>query len=326
MDLPGVAYGMIFDASNTMYAVAAGAIYTVTTNGLVSLFPTTMTNLLYTSGIAMDNQGNLVVHTYTYTSDSSNSPFNYSHFASVIAPSGVVLTNIFAGSSEYLGGVDGGASGPVVDGSNYIYLSIQTLSRGGGGNIAQISETGATQVISSHFSYQGGFMAYSPVSAPFSDLPDTPNIIGQPQSQTVPIGGTATFSAHALIPPFTYQWYFNQTNAIPGATNGVLTLNNVTLDQVGTYSAVVSNSAGSATSQLAQLNALPALDIHMDPVITLHGGVGLTYDLQYIDMFGPTNQPWTTLVTITLTNSAENYTDLSATGQPVRFYRIVQDQ
>jgi hypothetical protein len=86
-----------------------------------------------------------------------------------------------------------------------------------------------------------------------------PGIVSQPQSQAVPQGGTATFSVGADgQAPFQYQWYFNGTTKLSGAanptaTNATLVLTNLQFSQSGTYSVVVSNALGSATSQPATL-------------------------------------------------------------------------
>jgi len=40
-----------------------------------------------------------------------------------------------------------------------------------------------------------------------------PGIVMQPGNQTVPVGGTATFTVTASgMPPLSYQWSFNGTN------------------------------------------------------------------------------------------------------------------
>jgi uncharacterized repeat protein (TIGR01451 family) len=65
-------------------------------------------------------------------------------------------------------------------------------------------------------------------------------ITNQPASLTVRAGATATFNVGASgTPPFTYQWFFNGTNLLAGATSATLTLTNVTATQAGTYSASV---------------------------------------------------------------------------------------
>ncbi len=53
--------------------------------------------------------------------------------------------------------------------------------------------------------------------------------------------------------PLTYQWYFNFTNVLSGATNNTLTLSQVTPAQAGTYDVAVANAFGSVTSAPANL-------------------------------------------------------------------------
>jgi subtilisin family serine protease len=87
-----------------------------------------------------------------------------------------------------------------------------------------------------------------------------PSITTQPASQTVTAGATATFSVAASgTAPFTYQWRKNGT-AIAGATaSSYTTPATTTADSGSTFSVVVSNSVGSATSANATLtvNAVP---------------------------------------------------------------------
>ncbi|HLH56203.1 MAG TPA: immunoglobulin domain-containing protein [Verrucomicrobiae bacterium] len=79
-----------------------------------------------------------------------------------------------------------------------------------------------------------------------TDLP--PAIIRQPLSQTVGIGNPAAFIADASgSQPLFWQWFFNGT-LIPDATNSILTLPSVRPNQAGSYSAVVSNALGTATT------------------------------------------------------------------------------
>jgi hypothetical protein len=95
-----------------------------------------------------------------------------------------------------------------------------------------------------------------------------PTINTQPASQSAYVGDTVNFSASASgTPPLVYQWYFNATNALPGATNASLTLANVQLYQAGAYNVIVTNSTGSAVSSNALLTVqivppppLPAYD------------------------------------------------------------------
>lgn len=80
-----------------------------------------------------------------------------------------------------------------------------------------------------------------------------PIITSQPGSQTVALGGTATFSVSATgTPAPTYQWRRDGA-PLAGATGATLTLNGVTSAQAGNYTVVVSNAAGDATSSPATL-------------------------------------------------------------------------
>ena len=78
-------------------------------------------------------------------------------------------------------------------------------------------------------------------------------ITSQPQSQSVVRGANVPFSVTASGQgPFSYQWQFQNAN-LPGATNSTLVLTNVQPSQTGTYSVVVSNVFGTATSTNASL-------------------------------------------------------------------------
>jgi hypothetical protein len=87
--------------------------------------------------------------------------------------------------------------------------------------------------------------------------PTPPVIAGQPANQTVNVGSTATFSVTATgTAPISYQWTLAATN-LPGATSPNLVLNNVQLNQAGTYAVIVTNAYGSAVSS----NAILAVNV-----------------------------------------------------------------
>jgi uncharacterized delta-60 repeat protein len=80
-----------------------------------------------------------------------------------------------------------------------------------------------------------------------------PAIALPPQSRAVPAGGTATFSASVMGPgPFQYQWFKDEVPVI-GATAGTLTLAAVRATDGGRYRVMVTNAAGSVTSEPATL-------------------------------------------------------------------------
>jgi hypothetical protein len=142
----------------------------------------------------------------------------------------------------------------------------------------------------------------------------------QPQSQTVLAGSNVTFTASARGPALSYQWLFNGTNVLAGATNSTLSLTSLGWSQSGNYSVIASNFAGAISSQSAMLTVVPIRGIVMP--ITLSGDIGSFWRIDYIDDLGNTNN-WAALASVTLTNTSQTYLDASALSQPHRFYRVV---
>ncbi|HEY2952195.1 MAG TPA: immunoglobulin domain-containing protein, partial [Verrucomicrobiae bacterium] len=84
-----------------------------------------------------------------------------------------------------------------------------------------------------------------------------PSILTPPVSLVVTQGSTATLSVTAAgDQPLSYQWRFNGTTPLAGATNAVLTIPNVQPVHSGTYAVLVSNSVGAVTSAVATLTVL----------------------------------------------------------------------
>ncbi|MGO8675015.1 MAG: beta strand repeat-containing protein, partial [Limisphaerales bacterium] len=93
-----------------------------------------------------------------------------------------------------------------------------------------------------------------------------PGIVTQPVSQGVAAGANVSFSVTASgTPPLSYQWQFNGAN-LSGATTSSLTLTNVQTANAGSYTVVVTNSAGSVSSAAAVLTVLTAPAIVTEPV------------------------------------------------------------
>lgn len=87
-------------------------------------------------------------------------------------------------------------------------------------------------------------------------LGNAPAFITQPISQTVVIGNSVTFTVtYSSSSTPTFQWRKNGVN-IAGATNSSYTIAGVSLDDAGSYTVVVTNLAGSTTSNAAVLTAL----------------------------------------------------------------------
>jgi hypothetical protein len=95
--------------------------------------------------------------------------------------------------------------------------------------------------------YNAGSFGKCPVTA------QAPTISAQPQSRSANAGASVTFSVTADgTAPLSYQWRREGTN-IATATGATLQLTNVQLANAGTYSVIVTNSAGSILSSNASL-------------------------------------------------------------------------
>ncbi|PYJ07974.1 MAG: hypothetical protein DME25_02580, partial [Verrucomicrobia bacterium] len=87
----------------------------------------------------------------------------------------------------------------------------------------------------------------------------SPVILTQPQSQAVSAGQDATFTVTASgAAPLSYQWRFNATNLLAGATASSFTRTNAQSSDAGNYSVIITNSAGSVTSVEASLTVVVA--------------------------------------------------------------------
>jgi lysophospholipase L1-like esterase len=138
-----------------------------------------------------------------------------------------------------------------------------------------------------------------------------PAISLQPQSRTNVIGTTAGFTVSASgTPPLSYQWQFNGAN-IGGATGSSFTVANVQTSDAGSYSVVVTNVAGSATSGVAALTVLVPPSITTQPqsrtnvvgtTATFNGAASGTAPLSYQWQFNGANLPGATGTSLTLNN------------------------
>src|ERR1019366_2201052 len=96
------------------------------------------------------------------------------------------------------------------------------------------------------------FGSATSANAPLTvDVP--PSITTQPQDQNVNQGAGAAFDVVGSgTTPLSYQWQLNGVG-IAGATTSSYTLNNVQPADAGTYTVIVTNTAGSVTSSNAIL-------------------------------------------------------------------------
>jgi hypothetical protein len=158
-----------------------------------------------------------------------------------------------------------------------------------------------------------------------------PVITNQPSDQVVLLGTTAQFTVGASSEfPLSYQWYFNQTAPIVSPpTFATLSLPDVTVEEAGLYSVVVSSAYGSATSRLAALTVVAPLVSHVarnsNGSVTL-GFVGLPDTTTRVWAASNLASPifWQPIFTntSTTTNGTWQFTDTNTIHFPERFYRF----
>jgi hypothetical protein len=138
-----------------------------------------------------------------------------------------------------------------------------------------------------------------------------PTIASQPANQTIAASQTAIFTVEASgAKPLFFQWR-HDSNLLAGATNNILTLTNVQVNQAGSYSVDVFNPFGSVISTRAVLTVLiPAYIIQQPQSLRIGGGSNasftvtassrtpFTYQWRHngLNLLGATN------ATLTLTN------------------------
>ncbi len=160
--------------------------------------------------------------------------------------------------------------------------------------------------------------------------PAPPVIAMQPESQTVNQGGTATFTVNASgTAPLAYQWRHASTN-LPGATGSSFAKINVQPTDAGSYSVVISNVAGFATSDDAVLTVIQTQPPRIDLITTLADGrIHLRFagNAGQYSVEGATNLSspvdWIELTNLITTTNGFEYVD-SQTNLPKRFYRAKQ--
>ena len=229
----------------------------------------------------------------------------------------------FVGSTLYGTTWYGGSSGNGVvfkvntDGSGYTVLKSLT-GRDGTWPQAGVVLAGSTLYGTTE---GGGDFSYGVV---FSLRLSPPSVTKQPLTQTAETGTTPWFSVEVTnaLQEATYQWYFNGTNALGGATNAFVQLTNVQPVQAGAYTVVVTNLVGAVTSAPALLSVIPPVVRTVVPAVHLLGGTGSFLHLEYADSLAAPQ--WSSFTNVTLASGPQLCFDLSQPLPPQRFYRTWQ--
>ena len=211
-----------------------------------------------------------------------------------------------------------------------------------------LGDNGATFEVA--ISNSAGNVTSNPAQLTVTVLPVPPAITTQPANATVAVGETATFSVTATgTAPLAYQWMLNGVS-IDGATTQTYTTGPTTLgDNGGTFTVSVTNTAGTVTSNPAQLmvtalpvppaittqpaNATVAVGETATFSVTATGTAPLAYQwmLNGVSIDGATTQTYTTgattlgdngaTFTVSVSNAADTVTSnpaqLTVTAVPV---------
>jgi uncharacterized repeat protein (TIGR03803 family) len=265
-----------------------GTIFKITPTGvLTTLYSLDFTDGAYPfAGLIQASDGNFYGTTYTGVSSINGTLFR-------ITPGGALTTLVsFNGSDD--GAYPESALVQGADGN--LYGTTTTGGTGGQGTVFRLTFTSA------------------------------PQIVTQPVNQTAVAGESVSFYVTVFgAMPLSYQWQENGTNVNSG-TNRVLTLVGVTPGEAGTYSVIVSNALGTATSVGAVLSVIvPPLfqsAIQADGMLTLtwSATVGQIYQVQYTTNLN--NKSWIDLGTsVTAASSTVSASD-NIVPDSQRFYRI----
>jgi N-acetylneuraminic acid mutarotase len=141
-----------------------------------------------------------------------------------------------------------------------------------------------------------------------------PAITTQPTNNTVSPNGSVTLNVSATGGNLSYQWQLNGTN-IAGANANSLTITNVSSTNIGVYSVIVNNAAGSVTSSSV---TLASVDIRMFAGVIVNGPLGSNYLIQATSNL---LSGWTTLTNVALPTQPYIYIDYSSPTNSQQFYR-----
>lgn len=158
----------------------------------------------------------------------------------------------------------------------------------------------------------------------YTIVAECPRVVAQPQTQTAEAGSVPCFSVRANGGrPLCYQWFFNGTNVIRGATNSILQLCADQPEQSGLYSVVITNCYAGATSTPATLNVIAPIARKTVPALTLMGQTGSFLNLDHRGT-PDSSANWQTFDTVSVTSSVQSYFDLTLPLASQRFYRASQ--
>jgi hypothetical protein len=261
-DVWTVDYG-IGAAPTTFTSIGTYTALSSTTGGVFG-----KSNRTFSFGSALDNQSQDVwirIATLTTATGSGSRPIvgidnvtlSYTSVAAVTNP--VVITSQPQSRTNNAGTaatftVSASGTGPIT--YQWLKEGVPLFDGGNlfGANASLLTMTNVSSTDAGHYSVMLSNPANTVTSSIVTLTVNDPIITTQPISRTNVAGDIANFFVGAAgTAPISYQWYFNGTNALAAGTTNSLNLTNVqTLDE-GSYSAVITDAAGSITSSVATL-------------------------------------------------------------------------
>lgn len=215
------------------------------TNATLTLPSVTTADSAVYNAVATNSAGWALSNDLILTINTTNvaPSFTLQPFPSATSPEGAALTLSATAVGTPTPSYQWRKNGTALTGATNSTLSFSAL---------KLADSGTYSVIATNLAGSATSIN-SVLTVVASSLTSAPVITTQPASQTVARKGTVLFTVAASGSPTpTYQWYRNGT-PIAGETNSSYAIKTVSPSQAGTYTAVATNSAGSATSQGAVL-------------------------------------------------------------------------
>jgi hypothetical protein len=167
-------------------------------------------------------------------------------------------------------------------------FTLSNLQIADGGTFSVVVSNGAASVTSAS--------ATLIINSPSNSGGTVPAITNQPASQTAAVGGSATFSVGASgTAPLSYQWKRDGI-VLSGASTATLSLTSIQSSDAGSYTVVVTNTAGNATSSAATLTvglpggSKPAITVQ-PASLSLPSGVSASFVVTAVGA-GPLTFQW----------------------------------
>ena len=157
-----------------------------------------------------------------------------------------------------------------------------------------------------------------------------PTMLEHPASQSVTSGSSVTLSVSASGESLSYQWYKGGSviagatgSIITGATSATYTIGSASESDAGAYSVVVSNSAGSVTSNAATLSVVAVPAIIEQPVALTEAEPGSSVTLSVIASGESPSYQWYKGGSVIAGATSATYTIGSASEADAGAYTVV---